>query len=152
VPLVVDPIDLPVESVLVVGVKRFGWENTQPQMSFLWFEKKKKFGPPKYEHNVALQAILVNPRTGAVLMDALDEQRRVVREGADGSEEVLDDLLAGVAREITGVFPEPPGGWTKPKPADPAPAPDATAPAASFTPVTDGAVPVTPALSSTVLR
>lgn len=144
VPLVVDPIDLPVESVMLVGVKRFGWENTQLQMSFLWFEKKKKFGPPKYEHNVSLQAILVNPRTGAVLMDALDEQRKVVHEGATGSEDVLDEVLAGVAREITGAFPEPPGGW-KPAAAAIAPA------AASATPAT-GAVTPAPAASSTVPR
>ncbi len=144
VPLVVDPIDLPVESVMIVGIKRFGWENNQPQVSFLWFEAKKKFGKPKFEHNVSLQAILVNPRTGAVLMDALDEQRKTIREGTSGSEEVLDEVLAGTAREITGIFPEPPGGW---KPAAAAP----IAPAAvSATPASDALTPA-PA-SATVSR
>ncbi len=146
VPLVVDPIDLPVESVMLIGVKKFGWENTQLQMTFLWFEKRKKFGPPKYDHYVALQMILVNPRTGAVLMDALDEQRRTVREGAVGSDEVLDEVLAGVARELTGSFPEPPGGWVKPAAAAP------LAPAeVSATPAAGSLVPA-PTASSTVPR
>lgn len=149
VPLVVDPVDLPVESVLLTGIKRFGWENNQLQASFLWFEAKKKFGKPKYEHNVSLQTILVNPRTGAVLMDALDEQRQVVREGS-GSDEVLDTVLAGVVAHVTGSFPEPPGGW-KPAAAAPAPvsAPDGAAPSA--TPLADGIAPA-PAASSTILR
>lgn len=149
VPLLVEPVNLPVESVLLIGLKRFGWENNQIQASFLWFETKKKFGKPKYEHNVSIQVILVNPRTGAVLMDALDEQRKLIREGT-GSEDVLDEVLAGVVREVTGVFPEPPGGW---KPAAAAPAAAATIPDAvpSATPVADGLTP-SPAASSTLPR
>ena len=120
VPLIVPPNPLPTEAVLLVGVNWYGWENNQFQMQFLWF-KRKGFGRAKYAHICQLQALLVNPRTGEVLLDVLDQRTDEV---AAADDELLDRLTREVAQSIAVAFPVPAGA--KPAPLETAPMPSAS--------------------------
>lgn len=108
VPLSVDPHPLAAEAVLLTGVQLFGWEHDEVQLQILWF-KRKSFGPPRITHNVRLQAVLVNPRTGDVLLDALEGVSETV---GQEDEALLDHLLRTVADRFAAALPPPPGGPT----------------------------------------
>jgi len=108
VPLKVKPHDLPVESVLLLGVMRYGRELDQIQIKplpFLPWVKTYAIGKVKWEYVCDLQAILVNPREGTVLFDVRHEARTA-------SPNKDPQLMEQMAREVAGVlasaFPTPP--------------------------------------------
>ena len=128
VPLAVEPHPLAAEAVLLTGIQLFGWEHVEIQWQVLWFTRRS-IGPPKVLHNAKIQVILVNPRTGEVLMDGLEGQEETTHEE---SEELLDRLARQVTDEIVGACPIPegarppaiaPGGAMPPPAASPSPLP-----------------------------
>jgi len=104
IPLSTKPLPLGVEAVLLIGIRSYGTENLQTQVTPI-FAKPIPIGKAKYEHRVSIQALLVKPQTGEVLFDALHE---VAEERDDRSAEILDNLTrqdAELLREA--FFPKP---------------------------------------------
>ena len=97
VPLSVDPINLPVEAVLLIGAPTYGTEDIQLRMGFLWF-KNKPIGGEKFEYVCDLEALLVNPHDGSVLFDVRNEYREKVHGPADPQR--LVDLTRSCAGDI----------------------------------------------------
>jgi hypothetical protein len=114
VPLSVPPHPVPAEAVLFSGVVHFGAADRSTQVSFLW-GGHKRFGKPKWEHAVAIQTLLVDPRTGAVLMDAVHEERETAETYQSA---ILDELTRRVAWTILAAMPV-----IQRPPPEPAPAP-----------------------------
>ncbi len=105
IPISVEPHPLATEAVVLTGIQIFGWEHVEFQAQFLWFARKS-IGAPKVTHAVKLQVILIDPRNGAVLMDALEGQEETA---SDGDEELLDRLIRRVTDAIVGACPVPEG-------------------------------------------
>jgi len=74
VPLGVEPHPMPVESALIVGAVKFGHEVDQIRLKSVFTGNKTfKVGKRTWNHVSDLQAILVDPRTGRVLLDVRQE-------------------------------------------------------------------------------
>lgn len=101
VPLSVDPVNIAAEAVLLVGVPSYGTEDMQWHLNFLWF-KDRKLGRPKWEYTCDLQALLVDPRSGAVLFDVRNEYRE--RATGDLNPAVLAALTRTCAGDIARAF------------------------------------------------
>ncbi len=101
VPLSVDPVQIPAEAVLLVGVPTYGIEDMQMHGNILWF-KDFKIGPKKWQYTCDMEAILLDPRTGAVLFDV----RNAYSEKAHGEPDraVLLGLVRTCAVEIARAF------------------------------------------------
>jgi hypothetical protein len=104
VPLNVDPINIPAETVLLLGAPTYGTEDMQWHMNILWF-KDMVVGPKKSEYVCDLQALLVNPHDGAVLFDVRNEYREKAVGAADP--EHLLSLTRSCAGEIANAFHPP---------------------------------------------
>lgn len=100
IPLHVDPIQLPVESVLVYAVHTYGAENQQTQITPL-FMKPIPIGKPKYLHWSQVVAVLVKPQTGDILFDI---QQGEAEERTELSLELLDELTRKVSAVLLEAF------------------------------------------------
>jgi hypothetical protein len=103
VPLNVKPLDLPVESALIVGVVAYGRQNVQISLQLLWF-KRKGLGKPKWNHTCDLVGLLVNPREGSVLLDARYETSFSTPEG---DPQLVEKACRESSRAIAAAFPGP---------------------------------------------
>jgi hypothetical protein len=103
VPLGVEPQPVPVEAALIVGVPVYGTENSQFTVQILWL-KPTRLGSPKWEHVCDLQAILVDPRTGGILLDIRHETR--LTSGSNDPATLLN-ATRETARAIADAFPAP---------------------------------------------
>lgn len=102
-PFRVEPMDLSAESVLLFGVIKYGRIMTQ----FRWksfFEKKwHVVGRLKWEHVCDIQAILVNPRTGKILMEV---RHRVKIVAYKKDPELMKQVTTEVMQAIANAFPK----------------------------------------------
>jgi len=106
VPLSVEPINIPAETVLLIGVPTYGTEDMQWHMNVLWF-KNTLLGSKKWEYVCDLQAILVNPHDGSVLFDVRNEYREKAHGDLDPAQLVA--LTRSCAGDIAAAFhPVPP--------------------------------------------
>jgi len=104
VPLSTKPLSVGVEAVLIIGIRSYGTENLQTQITPI-FAKPIPIGKAKYEHRVSIQAVLVKPRNGEVLFDALHE---VAETRDERSAELLDDLTRRASELVReAFFPKP---------------------------------------------
>lgn len=101
VPLGVDPVNIPAEAVLLLGVPSWGTEDMQWHLNILWF-KGTKLGRPKWEYTCDMQALLINPRDGAVLFDVRNEYRERATGALDPA--VLLNLTRTCAGDIARAF------------------------------------------------
>lgn len=103
VPLKVEPIDLSVESILLFGVVEYGQIMTQLHWKAFFEKKYHVIGRMSWEHVCDIQAILVNPRTGTVLMDV---RHRVAVEVYKEDPELLKQMAKEVMQVIANAFPK----------------------------------------------
>ncbi len=107
VPLSVEPYDVPVESVLLLGVLSYGRTLDQVQvrpLPFLPWTKTYRMGKEKWEHVCDLQAILVDPREGTVLLDV----RHSARTSEPGKDpEITERMVRETAWALVNAFPIP---------------------------------------------
>lgn len=101
VPLSVDPIDIPAETVLLLGVPAYGAEDMQWHLNVLW-SSNRPLGKPRWEYVCDLQALLVNPHDGSVLFDVRNECREKVAGVLDPARLVA--LTRSCAGEIANAY------------------------------------------------
>ena len=107
VPLAVEPVELPVESVLLVGILRYGQIRDQVRVRALPFihgTKTYKLGKEKWQYICDLQVILVNPREGDVLLEVRHDARL---SSPHNDPRLLEQVAAEAAWAILNTFPMP---------------------------------------------
>lgn len=111
-PLNVDPIPLDQEAVLIVGIKFYGTWDGQTQVQTLFTGSKEfRFGRTHWYHECHLNMLLVQPKTGRVLMSVEHrEQIKVVGTGKDPNAgkdpAVLDKVLRDSVQAFMNALPK----------------------------------------------
>jgi hypothetical protein len=126
VPYNVPPLDVPLESVLLLGIMNYGTEVDQiivHPLPFVPGMKQYKLNEAKWNYVADFIVILISPRDGKVLFDIREGERRDKTDMRNDS--VLDELTRTCAWVITSAFPPAPG-YVPPAPVPAAPAPAAT--------------------------
>ena len=107
VPLSVEPMELPVESVLLVGLLRYGQIRDQVRVRALQFipgTKTYKLGKERWQYICDLQILLVNPREGTVLLEVRHDAR--LSSPLDDPQ-LLEQVATEAAWAVLNAFPVP---------------------------------------------
>ena len=107
VPLGVEPVKMPVESVLLLGLLQYGQKQIQIRvrpLPFLPFMKTYKVGKEKWEYTCDLQALLVNPREGTVLFDVRHDART---SSPRNDPRLLEQVATEAAWAVVNALPPP---------------------------------------------
>lgn len=105
VPVSAPQVEAPFPAVLLVGVIAYGTELDQWQITPLpLFHSVKpwRIGKTRWDHMCDLETVLINPRTGKVLLEVRDRQHQ---EGPTQDQALLDAMTKKVAAVIAEAFP-----------------------------------------------